>query len=326
MHLKKKVFLRLVGLFTLLIAGCRSADLVPLSDTPDPMILSRSACQKANSMWRDKIVPSRYEQLPPLTSPGFIDLLRLLTSSYSVKALTSEGDELAQGRVKLIHAFGVEARFRLDITADAASDFTGIFRNGAECVIGRFSLASKPTSDKSIPALALKFFIAGDRPSVNLLLMNSIDGQIGHNYFGETFSNIIPPATSIPTRILASAFERSAAMFGAKDTNPGRLTLEHLSSTQSDGQRIYAPVTPYQLLFKPTASVQTLMRDARAEDDFRVSLARLSAGQAIYDVFALDKDSAPEGARLLGQLVLTETPISSRYGDEKLYFQHNMER
>ena len=115
-------------------------------------------------------------------------------------------------------------------------------------------------------------------------------------------------------------------MFGAKDTNPGRLTLEHLSSTQSDGQRIYAPVTPYQLLFKPTASVQALMQDARAEDDFRVSLAHLSAGQAIYDVFALDRDSAPEGARLLGQLVLTETPISSRYGDEKLYFQHNMER
>lgn len=187
----------------------------------------------------------------------------------------------------VIHAFGAEARLRLVIAPEAASGFSGIFQNGAECVIGRFSLASKPTADKSIPALALKFFIAGDQPSVNLLLMHSIDGQIGHNYFGQTFSNIIPPANSFPTRLLAGAFERSAVQFGAKDTNPGRLTLEHLSSTQTDGQRIQTPVTPYQLLFKPTASAQALMRDAHREDDYRVNLADLAVGQAVYDIFTL---------------------------------------
>lgn len=327
MHLHhSKTFLRIIGLFAFVVTGCQSADLIPFSDMPDPVILPRSACQKADAMWNVKIVPSRYEQLPPLTSPGIFDLFKLLTSSFSVKALTSEGDELEHGRRKLIHAFGAEARLRLVIAPEAASGFTGIFKNGSDCVIGRFSLASKPTADKSIPALALKFFIAGDQPSVNLLLMHSIDGQIGHNYFGQTFSNIIPPAESFPTRLLAAAFERSAVEFGAKDTNPGRLTLEHLSSTQTDGRRIQAPETPYQLLFKPTESAQALMRNAQAEDDFRVKLADLEVGQAVYDVFTLAENDTPENARPLGQLLLSAPVISSRYGDEVLFFRHNMAR
>lgn len=326
MHLYNKILLQMIGLFGFVITGCQGADLIPFPDAPDPVILPRSACQKADSMWNVKIVPSRYEQLPPLTSPGIFDLFKLLTSSFSVKALTSEGDELEHGRQKLIHAFGAEARLRLVIAPEAASGFTGIFQNGSECVIGRFSLASKPTSDKSIPALALKFFIAGGQPSVNLLLMNSVDGQFGHNYFGQTFSNIIPPADSILTRLLATAFERSAVEFGAKDTNPGHLTLEHLSSTQTDGHRIQTPETPYQLLFKPTESAQALMRDASAEDDFRVKLAELEVGQAVYDVFTLAENDSPENARALGQLVLATPVISSSYGDEKLFFQHNMAR
>lgn len=321
---KNTMLLRMIGLLAFAVTACQGADLIPFYDTPDPVILPRTACQKADSMWTVKIVPSRYEELPPLTSPGIFDLFKLLSSSYSVKALTSEGDELEHGRHKLIHAFGAEARLRLVITPEAASGFTGIFQTGAECVIGRFSLASKPTSDKSIPALALKFFIAGGQPSVNLLLMNSVDGQLGHNYFGKTFSNIIPLADSFLTRLLAGAFERSAVESGAKDTNPGHLTLEHLSSTQTDGYRIQTPETPYQLLFKPTKSAQALMRDANAEDDFRVKLAELPVGQAVYDVFTLAENEPPEHARPLGQLVLTAPVISSRYGDEVLFFRHNM--
>ncbi len=99
-----KTLVRMIGLFA--VTGFQSADLIPFSDTPDPVILPRSACQKADSMWNVRIVPSRYEQLPPLTSPGVFDLFKLLTSSFSVKALTSEGDELEYGRHKLIHAFG----------------------------------------------------------------------------------------------------------------------------------------------------------------------------------------------------------------------------
>lgn len=319
-----RITLCLISLFVLLETGCQRPDLNPEGRIPDALTPVFSACQKADAMWNDKIVPSRYDLLPPLTSPGVFDLLKLLTSSFSVKALTSEGDELEEGRRKLIHAFGAEARLRLVIAQGVAGGNTGVFQRGAECMIGRFSLASKPSDDQSIPALALKIFIAGDRPSVNLLLMHSIDGQVGHNYFAQTFSNILPPANSFATRFLASAFERSAVQFGAKDTNPGRLTLEHLASTLTDGQHIPVPRTPYQLLFKPTTQAQVLMQNTRAEDDFRIKLAGLQIGQAIYDVFTLDEGVPPENAQFMGQLLLASPVVSSRYGDEKLFFQHNM--
>ena len=323
---KSKIFPLLIGLLAIVASGCQSADLIPVARAPDPTLSHRTACQKADSMWNDKIVPSRYEQLPPLSTPGIFDLLRLTMSSFSVKALTTEGDELEEGRHKLIHAFGTEARLRLVIGAGAAGGYTGIFRSGAECVIGRFSLASKPTADTSIPALALKIFIGGDQPSVNLLLMNSVDGQVGHNFFEQTFSNILPPAKGFSTRLLASGFERSAEQFGAKDPNPGRLTLEHLARTLPDGNSVAAPKTPYQLLFKPTAQARALMQNPDVEDDFRLKLAGLPIGQAIYDIYTLADGDPAENARLLGQLVLAAPLVSSRYGDEKLYFRHNMAR
>jgi hypothetical protein len=323
---KDKMLLRLIGLIAIAATGCQSTDPFPGERAQNPLMPARTACQKADSMWNDKIVPSRYDQLPPLTSPGILDLLKLITGSFSVKALTAKGDELEEGRHKLIHAFGAEARLRLVISPGAAGGYTGIFRSGAECVIGRFSLANKPAKDTSIPALALKIFIDGDQPSVNLQLMYSIDGQAGHNFFAHTFSNILPPAIAFPKRVLTSGFEQSAVQFGAKDPNPGRLTLEHLAGTLPDGSRVPAPRAPYQLLFKPTAQARALMQEAGAEDDFRLKLAGLPVGQAVYDIYTLAEGEPAENARLLGQLILAAPLVSSHYGDEKLFFRHNMER
>ena len=321
-----KMLLGIIGLVTIAATGCQSPDPIPVARAQDPVMASRTACQKADSMWNDKIVPSRYDQLPPLTSPGIFDLLKLITGSFSVKALTSEGDELEEGRRKLIHAFGAEARLRLVIRPGAAGGYTGIFRSGAECVIGRFSLANKPAADTSIPGLALKIFIDGDQPSVNLQLMHSIDGQAGHNFFAQDFSNFLPPAIALPKRLLTNGFERSAVQFGAKDPNPGRLTLEHVAGTLPEGTRVPAPQTPYRLLFKPTAQARALMQGASAEDDFRLKLARLPVGQAVYDIYTLAEGDPAENAKLLGQLVLAAPVVSSHYGDEKLYFRHNMAR
>lgn len=321
---KTKTSSRLIGLIAIAVTGCQSAAQIPHASVPTNAIPSGTACQKADAMWHDKILPSRYAQLPPLTSPGIVGLLKLMTDRFSVKALTSTGDELEPGRRKLIHAFGAEARMRLVVSAKAMQGYTGIFQSGAECAIARFSLANKPDTDTSIPGLALKVFIDGDRPSVNLLMMHSIDAQVGHNYFAQDFSNILPPAVAFPKRLLESGFKRSAVLFGAKDTNPGRLTLEHLAGTLPNGERIATPKVPYQLIFKPTAYTRALMADATSTDDFRVKMAGISVGQAIYDIYTLMEGDLAANAKFLGQLILATPIVSSRYGDETLYFQHNM--
>lgn len=324
---KKKLCRRLVGLIAIATTGCQSnAPILIAPAVPIRAISLGTACQKADAMWHDKILPSRYAQLPPLTSPGVIGLVKLMTGSFSEKALTSHGDELEPGRHKLIHAFGAEARMHFVVSPKAPQGYTGIFQSGTQCAIARFSLATKPDTNTSIPGLALKIFIDGDRPSVNLLLMHSIDSQAGHNYFGQEFGNLLPPAVALPKRLLASGFEHGAELFGAKDTNPGRLTLEHLARTLPDGEGIAKPSVPYQLIFKPTAYARALMADATAADDFRVKLAGLSVGHAIYDIYTLRAADPARSAMFLGQLVLATPIVSSRYGDETLYFQHNMAR
>jgi hypothetical protein len=322
---KNKVLL-LIGLCAIATTGCQSTGPISTVHAPDPVASTRTACQKASAMWNDKIVPSRYDQLPPLTSPGIFDLLTLAPTNFSVKALTTEGDELEEGRHKLIHALGAEARMRLLISPEVAGDYTGIFHSGAECVIGRFSLATKPTSTKSIPGLALKIFIDGDQPSLNLLLMHSLDPQLGQNYFSETFSNILPPPDGLPGRLVANFFGRSAREFGAKDPNPGRLTLEHLAGKLPNGSRIPVPIAPYQLLYKPTAQARALMQEPNEKEDFRLKLASLPVGLVLYDIYTLAEGDSADNARILGQLVLASPVVASRYGDEKLYFQHHMER
>ena len=306
------------------LGGCQGTP--PVTAVQPPITAALSACEKAETLWRTRILPSRYDQLPPLAGVGFTDLLAITNRTFASKAFTTEGDELEAGRTKRIHAFGAEARLRLVVDPSASERYSGFFQSGAECAIGRFSLASKPTARTSIPALAIKFFVDGSHPSLNIHLMNSVDGQEGHDFFANDFSNILPPARSFVTRMLDRAFRAVAEDFGAKDTNPGRLTLEHLSARRPDGMTITNPVTPFRLVLRPTAAARALMPDATADDDFRTRLADLSPGSPIYDVYALDGGESADDRQPLGQLILTSPVVASSYGDKSLYFQHHTER
>lgn len=313
----------LIGFAALLATACQNGDPHRQTQATRSPGEALSACRKADALWETGILPSRYETLPELTSPGLLDVFRLLDSHFSAKAFTADGDELEAGRRKLIHAFGVEARMRLAIAPDAPGGYTGILATGADCLIARFSLAARPTAETSTPALALKVFVSGEQPSLNLLLMHSVDGQDGHDFFAHAFSNSLPPARAFATRLLAAAFERSLVDIGALDTNPGRLTLEHLTSVEADGSRVARPRTPDQLLFVPTVRARALMPDAGADDDFRVRLAGLRVGDAVYDVLAVAQGESADAARPIGQLILTSTVVASRYGDERLFFRHH---
>jgi hypothetical protein len=195
-------------------------------------------------------------------------------------------------------------------------------------VIGRFSVATKPTKTTMVPALALKFFVSG-RESVNLQVMNSTSGQASHNFFELPFSNIIPPPDSLMKRLLQKLFLKAAIAFGAKDPDPTHLTVEHLAKIQIDGTAVATPKSPFRLIFKPRLAAAASMKSATATSDFRTDLSHLQVGQAIYDVYAFDEGDAFDkftANKLIGQLILTSAVLASGYGDERLNFRHNMER
>jgi len=310
-----------------IIVGCGSFQPSPEAKTLDASTRSLTACEKADLMWNDKIIPTLYGDLPALTAPGVGDLFKLARTRFTIRSLTNDGDELDAGRRKVVHAWGAAARFRF-VSSKAASGYTGIYESGADCVIGRLSMATKPTKKNTVPALALKFFISGHE-SVNLQMMNSTDGQKSHNFFEMPFSNIIPPPDSFVKRLMQRFFRKAAVAFSAKDPNPTHLTVEHLANIQIDGTAVVAPKSPFRLIFKPTMEAGALMKDATVDTDFRTNLARYPVGQAMYDVYALDEGEFPDDLpanKLIGQLIPTTPIVASSYGDEKLHFQHNMEK
>ena len=309
------------------VAGCASHQPFPTAKVPDSSIRSLRACQKTDSMWNDKIVPTIYGNLPALTSPSVRDLFTLAKTSFTIRSLTNDCDELDPGHRKLVHARGAEARFRF-VPSKEVHGFSGIYESGADCVIGRLSLATKPSKTTMVPALALKFFISGHE-SVNLHVMNSTQGQKSHNFFEMPFSNIIPPPHSLAKRLVQKLFRKAAVAFGAKDPDPTHLTVEHLAEIRTDGTAVATPKSPFRLIFKPTPAATALMVDATVDTDFRTNLARFPVGQVMYEVYAFNEGESFNnliGSKLVGRLVTTTSIVASSYGDEKLNFQHNMEK
>ena len=309
------------------IVGCSSIQPSPPEKILDSSTDSLTACQKADSMWNDKIIPTIYGDLPTLTAPGIWDLFTLAKTSFTIRSLTNDSDELDVGHRKLVHAWGAEARFRF-VSTKSSRGYTGIYESGSDCVIGRLSVATKPTKTSIVPALALKFFISGHK-SENLQIMNSTSGQKSHNFFEMPFSNIIPPPDSFAKRLIQRLFRKAAVAFGAKDPDPTHLTVEHLAEIQVDGTAVVTPKSPYQLIFKPTMAAGALMKDATVDSDFRTNLARYPVGQVMYDVYALDEGESADdlpASKIVGQLIPTTNIVASSYGDEKLNFQHNMEK
>jgi hypothetical protein len=310
-----------------LIVGCSSVQPAPSAKILDASTDSLTACQKAESMWTDKIIPTMYGELPALSAPGVWDLITLARTSFTIRSLTNDSDELDVGHRKLVHAWGVEARFRF-VSSKSARGYTGIYESGSDCVIGRLSMATKPTKTTTVPALALKFFISG-HTSENLHIMNSTGGQKSHNFFEMPFSNIIPPPDSFAKRLMQKFFRKAAVAFGAKDPDPTHLTVEHLAKIQVDGTAVVTPKAPYRLIFKPTVAAGALMKDSTVDSDFRRNLARYPVGQVMYDVYAVDEGESADdlpASKLVGHLIPTTNIVASSYGDEKLNFRHNMEK
>jgi hypothetical protein len=309
------------------LVGCSSIQPSPPAKTLDASTHSFTACQKADFMWYDKIIPTTYGNLPALTAPGVLDLFTLARTGFTIRSLTNDSDELDEGHRKLVHAWGAVARFRF-VSTKSARGYTGIYESGSDCVIGRLSMATKPTKTTTVPALALKFFVS-NHASENLHIMNSTSGQKSHNFFEMPFSNIIPPPDSLAKRLMQRIFRKAAVAFGAKDPDPTHLTVEHLAKIQVDGTAVVTPKSPFRLIFKPTAVAGALMKDATVDTDFRQNLARYPVGQVMYDVYAVDEGESADDLsanKLVGHLIPTSKIVASSYGDEKLNFQHNMEK
>ena len=85
------------------------------------------------------------------------------------------------------------------------------------------------------------------------------------------------------------------------------------------------PEFPHELKFVPTENVKSLFSNAEPSNmlQYLDDLKSVAANSALYDVVALTAPAAQGGKEItIGKLVLDGKFITSKWGDEHLFFRH----
>lgn len=242
---------------------------------------------------------------------------------FTFETFTHTTDELPEGRRKLIHAYGSVVKVVLQV---ANPKYAGIFRSGGSG-IARLSIARLASATSAFtPAMAVKFLVDGSA-SVNLHVMNSVDGQGTDTFFfSRAFSNILPEPSGLAGKLISVSFGWAVdllnhCMGGNGPEGAGNLPLLQACQFESGGKAVAPEPCPHQLIFRP---VGTVLAGEHPEADFREGLAKIPSGTRLYSVVA--KSGTSDAEDQVGYLTTQSDFVASAYGDEKLFFAHLSKR
>jgi len=228
------------------------------------------------------------------------------------------GDELLGGRKKLIHTVGTVAKAKYVSTGD--HPYTGVF-TGCDYMLIRPSVAKSTDPSKSTPSGAVDNFAPGmglkwlrdETYSANLQAMFGVNGQPSWNFFKNNFSNHIPAAGGLQLKSLALKFSSATSWIQT-------MGLRDNALINCDGKVTTSPKYPFKLIFKPNQVHQN-----KYSDTFQISyldqLRAVPSNTDIYEVYAIDQPNAPE--KKIGVITTTSPMVTSKWGDESLFFRHN---
>lgn len=269
------------------------------------------SASKKLAILQERIAAEPYEVLPSLTGGLGFGMLLKSTGSFLFlsKSFDHTADEMPRGRAKVIHPLGTTGAVAW---RPLPNRYTGVFRTGGTG-FARLSLAGDPNLLGFTPGMGLKILVSG-KPSVNLQVMYSLDGQ-GENrdFFSNAFSNEIDPPSSLLLKPLAF-------LFSLVNDPPTYLAVDHFASVNSRGQTISNPIAPYSLHFHPHADVSGRFSE-NSKQDFRRQLGTLNPGTVLYQIVARQSKGTED--ELIGELVLMSPFVASEYQDQKLFFQHH---
>lgn len=280
--------------------------------------LTLPAREKQTLLWNN-ILQSKYPdgELPEQSWARFMWSAAsggLFGLQYLRKAIQHIGDELPDGRPRLIHSFGAVCLVTFEPIS--GGPFSGTFSSGA-CGLLRVSLTLPAAS--FTPGFAVKFLIDG-QPSQNVFCIPSLDGQHeNQNFFLRGGSNRLSTSVhGLQFKFLAYLFNRTVLSLKPKKLRWNYLPLDHFAARRSDGTNEATPVVPYELIFLPTPEAQ-MSRESAV--DYRLRLRDIASGTVIYQILATD--SPTSRPVLIGRLRTASEFVASHYGDEKIFFQHD---
>ncbi|MDI1445333.1 hypothetical protein [Polyangium sp. 6x1] len=284
-----------------------------MSSSPQQVVIL-PAEEKLEELWaRVRSDPYPEGELPT-SVPGPWGRRKLFSNAFNRGSFEILGDELPPDRPKLVHTYGTCARVTLKITA--SHPYTGIFEEGSPALL-RFSDAKGGGS--FMPSIALKFMIMGYASRNLLALPNDYRAKNDLRCFSSAFCNATVPAKEFDSKLVQGAFQRTAEALGGTRLYGVYLPLHHIAGISTDGTPVPKPVVPDRVEFHPTEEAKRACPDGL---DFRLSLARVPAGIKLFDVHVAAKIDEP--TQPMGELWLDTPFVASRFGDERLFFAHDV--
>lgn len=277
---------------------------------------SWNAKQKQEFLWNERILKSKYDQLPPLKK---IDVVGLFLTFLRTK-MDRLSDEAPGYWKKAIHAHGSVAKIKFVSTAN--TPFTGLFKGGNYGLL-RLSVTGDPNDRGFAPGLAIKFLI-DEKPSANFSALVSLEGQgKNYNFFANEFSNIVPVVNLLGPKLINLIFRRVSRF-------PTKLDLQNLAEFQQDGQVEKIPHYPLRIFLAPDSTVQFAESPPH---DFRTDLATILPETHLFSVYGVDNTAQfgedglyqpdyRQKAQLIGHIETTSEFVVSDYGDRRLFFKH----
>jgi len=264
----------------------------------------------------EQISSSPYTELPTEQPSGF-DRRSLFLPGHNRVSIEHASDEMPAGRVKLLHRYGAVARVELKILNPCG--YTGLLASGGTGIL-RYSDASG--GEVSTHSFALKLLVDG-QPSRNLhsLPVSPSTEKVADpsNPLLLAYSTMPADAANLGERAIEVAFSATAKTMGAAVLTAVTLPLDHLANVTATGEAVESPQGPERIDLHPTAAARAAYQ---SRPDPRESLGLLEEGLPLLSLLAAD--TAEGEAKPWAELHLSSRFIASAYGDERLFFQHNL--
>lgn len=284
-----------------------------MSELPDDYV-TRPAAEKLDLLWELASATPYDEEALPRAVPGPWGRRHLFRAGYDAKSFTHGSDVLPAGREKLLHRRGACAKVR--VTIEESRGFTGIFASGAEGLI-RFSDAIG--GPEFVPTLALKFPIDAGRSLNFFANPGEARSPKDRDFFSTMFSNSMPAPDGALAKLIAGRFEAASKSLGATRVYANYLPLHHLAGANVDGSAVDSPVVPDRLELRATKEARAAYREGV---DFRLGLAALEPGTRVFEIASAPRIDAE--AEPIGHLTLVTRVVASPFGDDRLFFQHDI--
>jgi len=246
-------------------------------------------------------------------SEGTFPNVAFIVGESIVTTFDDEWDNMPVARSKYIHGVGAVCKFTLDITD---SPYTGMFKNGQQTGIIRIGPALDIANGAGVPPGAGIKFLRSGIGSGNFVVLHSLTAGESYNIFDPElypmYNHILGPSNAQEELLVKKFLQGSKC--------PTKVGLSDIARFDQDGNE-EEPIFPFKITLKPTGAVTFREEESPILDFMQQFVDNIPAGTEIYSFIAHANPDDIEGTEL-AKMVAVDGCFPSKWGDEKLFFQH----